>query len=133
MKSFLENVNGCCLTALDIHSSIVFPSPSDAMFAALILKYSDVTLEIFDDILSLLQRRDFRASDIRFRRPEEYMEHILSQRREIAKTRQSINQGMAVESSQHRNDDQFILSQIVELVADHIERERTPFQHVTKS
>ena len=101
------------------------------MFAALILKYSDVTLEIFDDILSLLQRRDFCASDIRFRRPKEYMEHISSQRREIAKTRQSINQRMAVESPQHRNDEQIILLQIVEIVADHIERERTPFQHMT--
>lgn len=118
MTSFLDNVQGCVLYIQDLHSKIVFPTPSDALLISFFIKYSrKVPLELFDDLFSIFQHTDFHADRITMKILEDIMDHIAEQRR--------ANQVYNQELVKSPEVDQPIISRppglVVELVADYLE------------
>lgn len=54
MALLFENVRGCDLTIKDFHSSISFPTPSDALFSSFFIKYTGIVpMSLFDELLAL--------------------------------------------------------------------------------
>ena len=72
MDQGFQDVNGCHLHLPDLHSTVVFPSIADALFASLVVKYSEIlgheVLTLFDEILQLFRREDFNTSQFTMRR-----------------------------------------------------------------
>ena len=129
MATFLKNVDGCCLQISDLQGPVVFPSISDAMFAAFIVRYTHVPLEFFDDMLSLFQMNNFNTSEMKFRHADQFLDHIAGQRQIYAKSRQSAYQPLVVPTSETGSHNRPVPTLIVELVAEYIELERVSFHH----
>ena len=116
MDQGFQDVNGCHLHLPDLHSTVVFPSIADALFASLVVKYTEslgpAALDLFDDILQLHRREDFSASQLNIQKTLDIIEHIASERRMNAERR-----GTQVPQNP------MVPKLVVELVTDHLEEE----------
>lgn len=129
MAMLFENVTGCVLTidTKDLHSSIPFPSPSDALFSSLLMKYADIVqMKLFDDLLALFRYADFHSDQVTMQKPEDVMDHIANHRQLTAKERNSKPPSLTgVESRLEYNPQ--TLNLIPELLAEYLDSQRLPF------
>ena len=119
MVQAFQRVDGCYLDIPDLHSKIAFSNRSDALFASLVVKYSETlgtaVLNLFDDIIQLLHLEDFTTSQLTIRKPLEVFDRIAIGRRKIAEEREAKNP--------RNTRDQIVPKLVTDLVADQIERE----------
>ena len=116
MGRAFQDVDGCRLRIPHLHSTVTFSSIADALFASLVVKYTEslgpAALDLFDDILQLHRREDFSASQLNIQKTLDIIEHIASERRMNAERR-----GTQVPQNQ------MVPKLVVELVTDHLEEE----------
>lgn len=85
MALLLENVRGCDLTIKDFHSSISFPTPSDALFSSFFIKYTGIVpMSLFDELLALFRQNAFHPDQVTILEPDNIINHIASERQSIA-------------------------------------------------
>lgn len=91
MTVLFDTVDGCVLTIQDIHSSIPFTTPSDALFSSLFVKFKGtVPMELFEAMLALFRHADFHSSAVTIQKSEGILDRISIQRQQIAKDRNSM-------------------------------------------
>lgn len=127
---FLDNVDGCMLDIEALASSIPFPTPSDALFAAFVLKYTNMTMELFDDLFTLFNHPEFRSETLEMKRIEDILGHISEKRRSIARDRGAERNEAAVCRQPNDTNRNGVPSLIIELVAENVESDRTPFHRI---
>lgn len=127
MALLFENVRGCDLTIEDFHSSISFPTPSDALFSSFFIKYTGtVPMSLFDELLALFRHDDFHPDQVTIQEPENIMNHIASERQLIAKERNSTTpKTMDARSNIARYPR--ISTLIPELLAEYLDSQHLPF------
>ena len=69
-------VHGRSLTIKELYTRVEFPTPSDALFAALIAKYTNASMELFDDLLSLFRHSEFVSKEVTLHHTEDAFTHI---------------------------------------------------------
>ena len=85
MGSFLNDADGCDLTIKEFSTKVKFSTPSDALFTALIAKYTRASLTLFDDLLALFQHPAFDSNKVTLRYTEDAFTRIAEQRKLDAK------------------------------------------------
>lgn len=128
--TFLDNVDGCMLDVKVLAASIPFPTPSDAMFASFVLKYTNMTMELFDDLFTLFNHPGFCPETLQMKRIEDILGHISEKRRSIARDRGAERNEAAVCRQPDDTNRNGVPSLIVELVAENVESDRTPFHRI---
>ena len=127
MNSVYDDVHGRSLTIKELYTRVEFPTPSDALFAALIAKYTNASMELFDDLLSLFRHPEFVSKEVTLRYTEDAFTHISEQRKLNAKVRQVEHQ---VDDTNEEQTIQPVPGLAVGLVADYLDSARTPFHRV---
>lgn len=83
-------------------------------------------MSLFDDLLALFRRKDFRLDQVTIQKPENVMDHIMSQRQLIAEERNSKSPEVTdAESRLHRHPPTPTL--IPELLAEYLDSQHIPF------
>ena len=126
MLSFLDNVDGCVLHMKKLHTTVSFPTESDALFASFFTNYATTSLTIFDDFLSLLRHPKFNVEELATNNSSELMDHI-SKQRQIFAERRVCTSRIADTSVARTTNSTCVPTLIVEFLAEYIASERTPF------
>lgn len=117
------------------HSTTSFASPSDTLFASLVIKYKDaVAKELFDDVLALFRHPEFRSDRVTLRESD----HIFNTVR-IADQEQVTTRSRATEriGAQSRTAHQLLPSPpiprlVMELLAEYLDANRVPFRYTLR-
>lgn len=114
-----HNVDGCRLHIPSFNTNVTFSSSSDALFASLVAKYSEIieptVFRLFDDFLRLLRLEEFGADKLTIQSSFDVLDRIAEENRKVAEEREAKNS--------LRSYSQKGLEVVVELVADHVEQE----------
>lgn len=123
----------------ELHSSLPFASPSDALFTSLSIKHKKSTLStvlalstIFDDVLALFRHPEFSSGKVTVQGTDDIYVHIANQRQIIAQNRNRKRASGQTSTKLHSTPPEAQVPRlVVELVAEYLDSHRDPFHRTS--